>query len=46
MAVYDFSVAFFGQAKSVLKGFNDKKFNCVYIEFLFNHLTLSNLRTS
>ena len=44
MAVDDFSIAFFGQAKIVLKGFNDKKFNCVYIEFLFNHLARSNLR--
>ena len=46
IAVYDFSVAFFCQAKSVLKGFNDKKFNCVYIEFSFNHLAPSNPRTS
>ena len=42
MVVYDFSIAFFGEAKSVLKGFKDEKCNCVYIEFLINHLAPSN----
>ena len=42
----DFSIAFFGQAKSVLKGFKDEKCNCVYIDFLINHLAPSNLRKS
>ena len=42
----DYSIAFFGQAKSVLKGFKDEKCNCVYIDFLINHLAPSNLRKS
>ena len=42
MAVLDFPVAFLGQAKSTLKRFKDEKFNCAYVEFLFNHLAPSN----
>ena len=41
MAVQDFSISFFGQAKSVLKGYKDEKCYCVYIEFLINYLAPS-----
>ena len=46
MAVQDNSISFFGQAKSVLKGFKDEKRNCVYVEYLINHMAPSNLRKS
>ena len=37
---------FLRSSQEVLKGFKDEKRNCVYVEFLINHMAPSNLRKS